>query len=83
MNERDLAHLRRATSVDAETCSLLHALPPAPAARDRPSSPSLEAIVARLARLDIEVFAIDLRRQAFGVPAARVMCQGFSSNRPM
>lgn len=76
LNERDLAHLRRATSLDAETCPLLHALPPAPAARDRPSPPTLDAIVARLAKLGIEVFAIDLRRQSFGVPAARVIAPG-------
>jgi ribosomal protein S12 methylthiotransferase accessory factor len=78
LNERDLAHLRRATSIDAEHCTLLHPLAPrreAPAAA-RLAPASLGAIVARLAELGIEVFAVDLQRRAFAVPAARVIAPG-------
>jgi ribosomal protein S12 methylthiotransferase accessory factor len=78
LNERDLAHLRRATSIDAEHCALLHPLPPKPEAigEGRSAPSDLASIVARLDGLGIEVFARDLRRPSFDVPAARVFAPG-------
>jgi ribosomal protein S12 methylthiotransferase accessory factor len=78
LNERDLAHLRRATNIDAERCALLHPLPPRMLAPgDRAPAPiDLASIVARLGELGCEVFAIDLKRHVFGVPAARLMAPG-------
>jgi ribosomal protein S12 methylthiotransferase accessory factor len=78
LNERDLAHLQRAVSIDAEHCALLHALPPNPASTGEGTtgSPPLQSIVSRLAELGIEVFAIDLQRAPFGVPAVRVIAPG-------
>ncbi|MFI5011936.1 MAG: YcaO-like family protein [Hyphomicrobiales bacterium] len=78
LNGRDLAHLRRATSIDAERCELLHPLPPRPASVGESfvGSPPLQAIVHRLAALDIEVFAVDLRRASLNVPAARIIAPG-------
>jgi ribosomal protein S12 methylthiotransferase accessory factor len=78
LNERDLAHLRRATSIDAEHCGLLHPLPPRPDAssKSRPRPSSLGSIAARLAELQIDVFLVDLRRPSFDVAAARVIAPG-------
>jgi ribosomal protein S12 methylthiotransferase accessory factor len=78
LNERDLAHLRRATSIDAEHCALLHPLPPKPEAigEGRASPSDLASIVTQLDELGIEVFARDLRRPSFDVPAARVFAPG-------
>jgi ribosomal protein S12 methylthiotransferase accessory factor len=75
LNERDLAHLRRATAIDAERCVLLHPLPP------RPRGPGvaaigLDAIVARLGEVGIEVFGVDLTRQGIAIPAARIIAPG-------
>ena len=71
LNDRDRDHLRRATSIDAASCELLHPLPdlqpslPAPASRD--------ALIAKLAELGIEVYAIDITRPRWGIPAVRLL----------
>jgi ribosomal protein S12 methylthiotransferase accessory factor len=81
LNERDLAHLRRATAINVEECELLHPLPPRPpSAREGVSegvsSTPLQSIVSRLASLGIDVFAVDLHRPSVGVPAVRIIAPG-------
>jgi ribosomal protein S12 methylthiotransferase accessory factor len=79
LNERDRTHRRRATLLNADRCVLLQ---PAPERREylaiEPAGPggTLRLIVQRLEQLGIESFGLDLIRERFGVPAARVMAPG-------
>lgn len=79
LNERDRAHRRRATMLNADRCLLLQPGPersrhlaitaPDPGA-------VLRLIVDRLAQLGIETFGLDLTRPYFAVPAARIIAPG-------
>ena len=63
--------------LDANTCATLFPIgPPGAHAFDSPSDEAagqLAGVVEKLARRDIECFAIDLTRKAIGVPATRVV----------
>jgi ribosomal protein S12 methylthiotransferase accessory factor len=79
LNERDRAHLRRATLINADHCALLQ--PVSEAAEylnitaNNPHA-VLKLLVDRLARFGIETFGVNLTRPRFAVPAARVMAPG-------
>jgi ribosomal protein S12 methylthiotransferase accessory factor len=79
LNEADLRHLERNRRIDTEACVLLH---PVPSRADRwetdesDSSRALQVIVDRLREQGVEVFAVDLTRQPFGVPAVRIVAPG-------
>lgn len=82
LNERDRAHLQRATMVNADSCALLH---PESGALEHLSIDGshpqdvLQAIVQRLAGRGIETFALDLTRRHFGIPVARVIAPGLQA----
>jgi ribosomal protein S12 methylthiotransferase accessory factor len=79
LNQQDWVHRRRATGINVDNCLLLQ-----PAARrdqhqliDAADSDAvLTLIVDRLAQLEIEAFGLDLTRQTFAVPVARVIAPG-------
>jgi ribosomal protein S12 methylthiotransferase accessory factor len=76
-NEADLVHIRRATLIDAGTCTLLHPLGAAAAAapesdRQEPAS-ALRMLVDKLMGMGIETYAIDLTRPVFGIPVVRIV----------
>jgi ribosomal protein S12 methylthiotransferase accessory factor len=79
LNERDRTHRRRATMLNADRCLLLQ---PSPERREylaiEPAGPAdaLRLIAQRLGQLGIESFGMNLTRERFGVPAARVMAPG-------
>jgi ribosomal protein S12 methylthiotransferase accessory factor len=81
LNERDRAHLRRATAINCDRCLLLQPVPE-PAEPEHTDDPAMAAtepraviqfIVRRLAEFGIEVFGLDLTRPQFAIPAARVI----------
>ncbi len=76
LNARDRGHLRRATSIDANACSLLH--PASGPAEYRPIDAAdprsaLDTLVRCLSGLGVETYGIDLTRQDLAVPVARMM----------
>ena len=79
LNDRDRAHRRRATLINADRCPLLQ---PAEECVEHlnfhSSSPDimLGRIVDRLAQFGIEAFGLDLTRPSFAVPVARVIAPG-------
>jgi ribosomal protein S12 methylthiotransferase accessory factor len=81
LNERDRAHRRRATSLNADRCLLLQpeqepARSPRLAIGTTDPGTMLRLIVDRLAHLGIEAFGLDLTRPQFAVPVARVIAPG-------
>ena len=80
LNDRDRAHIARATRIDAGACALLHPLGvPARrevcAAEDAVSTKSAGS-QPDLPRPHIETFVIDLTRPRFAVPVVRVVAPG-------
>jgi ribosomal protein S12 methylthiotransferase accessory factor len=76
LNPRDRGHLRRATAIDANACSLLH--PVSGRADHLPIEPAdpqgaLDTIVRRLSELGVDTYSLDLTRQNLSVPVARIM----------
>ncbi len=79
LNAVDRAHLRRATTIDAKRCELLHPIAEraehlAIGALDPHSV--LQSIVQRLHALGIEAYALDLTRPRFAIPVARIIAPG-------
>src|SRR5262245_57949552 len=79
LNDRDRAHIARATRIDADTCALLHpqGMPvrrEVCAAEDTVSQ--IGWIATRLAQANIETLVIDLTRPRFAVPVVRVVAPG-------
>jgi ribosomal protein S12 methylthiotransferase accessory factor len=79
LNEKDRAHRRRATVINADRCVLLQPTPER--AKHRPvnatdASAVLQLIVERLRQLGIETFGLDLTRPRFAIAAARVIAPG-------
>jgi ribosomal protein S12 methylthiotransferase accessory factor len=79
LNDRDRAHIARATRIDVDTCALLHPLGmpvrrEVCAAEDTVSQ--IGWIATRLAQANIETFVIDLTRPRFAVPVVRVVAPG-------
>jgi ribosomal protein S12 methylthiotransferase accessory factor len=79
LNARDRTHRRRATRLNADRCLLLQ---PESERREylaidtaEPGG-ALRLIVERLGQFGIESFGLNLTRERFGVPAARVMAPG-------
>lgn len=71
LNERDRDHLRRAHSINAKTCELLQ---PLPAVKfEQPAPSSLGSLTLRLANLGVEIYACDITRPAWNIPAVRVV----------
>jgi ribosomal protein S12 methylthiotransferase accessory factor len=79
LNERDLVHRRRATTIDANRCPLLQ---PGPEREEHLSFNTtdpgavLRLVVDRLGQCGIETFGLDLTRPSFAVPVARVIAPG-------
>jgi ribosomal protein S12 methylthiotransferase accessory factor len=79
LNERDRAHRRRATLLNADRCLLLQ---PAPgraqhlAIDTTDPGDALRLMVGRLAQFGIETFCLDLTRPHLAVPAARLIAPG-------
>jgi ribosomal protein S12 methylthiotransferase accessory factor len=76
LNARDRSHLRRATSLDANSCALLHPVPGnaehiAIDASD--AKAALHQLSRRLAGLGIETYGLDLTRTSFAIPVARIV----------
>jgi ribosomal protein S12 methylthiotransferase accessory factor len=79
LNARDRVHRRRATTVNADRCLLLHpvAEPVEHLAIDSTEANAvLRLITTRLERFGIETFTLNLTRAHFGIPAARVIAPG-------
>ena len=79
LNQHDLQHLERSQRIDPATCALLHPLPPdsvpaEPANVD--DARTLDFLVGRLAEMEIDVLAVELTRERFGIPVARVVAPG-------
>jgi ribosomal protein S12 methylthiotransferase accessory factor len=79
LNDKDRAHRRRATVINADRCMLLQPTPER--AKHLPvnvtdASAVLQLIVERLRQLGIETFGLDLTRPRFAVPAARIIVPG-------
>jgi len=79
LNDKDRAHRRRATVINADRCMLLQPTPEH--AKHLPvnvtdASAVLQLIVERLRQLGIETFGLDLTRPRFAVPAARIIAPG-------
>ena len=79
LNAPDRIHRRRATVLNADRCPLLQ--PSSQRARHLqigPTDPSgvLRSIVGRLGELGFEVFGLDLTRQQFAIPVARILAPG-------
>jgi ribosomal protein S12 methylthiotransferase accessory factor len=79
LNDKDRAHRRRATVINADRCMLLQPTPER--TKHLPvnvtdASAALQLIVARLRQLGIETFGLDLTRPRFAVPAARIIAPG-------
>jgi ribosomal protein S12 methylthiotransferase accessory factor len=79
LNERDRTHRRRATMLNADRCLLLQ---PASERREYLAIDSadpgraLRLLVQRLEQFGIDSFGLNLTRERFGVPAARVVAPG-------
>ena len=76
LNARDRGHLQRATAIDANGCALLHpASGPAEQRSIDAADPqgALDTIVRRLSELGVEAYGLDLTREDFAVPVARIM----------
>jgi ribosomal protein S12 methylthiotransferase accessory factor len=79
LNDKDRAHRRRATVINADRCMLLQPTPER--AKHLPvnvtdASAVLQLIVERLRQLGIVTFGLDLTRPRFAVPAARIIVPG-------
>lgn len=82
LNARDRSHLQRATTVNTDRCVLLH-----PASGEvehllidmADPSGALQLIVRHLADLGIETYGLDLTRQHFAIPVARIMAPGLQA----
>ena len=79
LNRQDLRHLERSQRIDLATCALLHPLPP-DAVQAEPANAgdarTLDFLVGRLADMEIDVLAVELTRERFGIPVARVVAPG-------
>jgi ribosomal protein S12 methylthiotransferase accessory factor len=76
LNARDRSHLRRATSLDANSCALLQPVPGNAehiAIDVSDARVALHQLVRRLAELGIETYGLDLTRATFAVPVARII----------
>jgi ribosomal protein S12 methylthiotransferase accessory factor len=79
LNERDRAHITRATLIDAGACRLLH---PAGVPARYEADPAADAeaqvrwLTERLAAAGIAAFVVDLTRPMFTIPVVRVVAPG-------
>ncbi len=79
LNERDRAHIARATLIDAATCGLLH---PVGVPARHAACPAADAegqvrwLAERLAAAGVEAFVVDLSRPMFAIPVVRVVAPG-------
>jgi ribosomal protein S12 methylthiotransferase accessory factor len=76
LNARDRAHLQRATTINAGRCALLH--PGGGRAEHRPIDTAdpreaVQLVVQRLAQLGIATYSLDLTRERFAIPVARMI----------
>jgi ribosomal protein S12 methylthiotransferase accessory factor len=79
LNARDLVHRRRSTLIDADRCVLLQPVPGHAehlAVDSTDAKASLQFMVNRLGQFGIETFGLDLTRQHFAIPVARVIAPG-------
>ncbi|MFO1112163.1 MAG: YcaO-like family protein [Bradyrhizobium sp.] len=82
LNAGDRTHLQRATSVNADSCALLHPVSGKVEhlSIDGPDpQEALQGVVRRLAECGIETYALDLTRAQFGIPVARIMAPGLQA----
>jgi ribosomal protein S12 methylthiotransferase accessory factor len=82
LNARDRTHLQRATSINADSCALLH--PASGAVEHVPIEVSypqdaLQSVVRRLAECGILTCALDLTRPHFAIPVARIVAPGLQA----
>jgi ribosomal protein S12 methylthiotransferase accessory factor len=79
LNERDRAHRRRATMINADRCLLLQPVAERAVHLSFDTTDPgavLQLVVDRLGQFGIETFGLDLTRPRFEVPVARVIAPG-------
>jgi ribosomal protein S12 methylthiotransferase accessory factor len=79
LNRYDWQHLERSEQIDPSSCALLHPLPANCASRSVPllaDDATLAYLVGRLAEMEIEVLAVNLTRERFGIPVVRMIAAG-------